>query len=68
MAEIVHLESYRVARVLINALSGEAAHHAESMVRRMRRRHDELGEEQWRGIHAAIARLRPTPWDVSKAL
>ncbi|MBI2236263.1 MAG: hypothetical protein HYU60_04805 [Magnetospirillum sp.] len=69
MTEVIELESYRVARVLINALDTQAVRHAETMVRRMRRRRDGDGEVQWLRIYAAIAKLhRGAFLDVSRAL
>jgi hypothetical protein len=69
MTEVIELESYRVARVLLNALDARAAGHAESMVRRMRRRRDGDGEVQWLRIHAAITKLHGMTFlDASRAL
>jgi hypothetical protein len=58
MTKIVDIEPYRLARVLINLLQGDAECHARVMIQRMVRRRDPAGEARWREIAEAMAALR----------
>ncbi|MGE5505852.1 MAG: hypothetical protein ACM31L_15640 [Actinomycetota bacterium] len=61
MAEIVDIESYRLARVLLKVLSLDAEPHAIAMARRMARRRDDRGAQHWLAIADAIGHLQRLP-------